>query len=980
MILPERSNRALTRNRQAEPERGNERRNGMNRERETQGRSGNGSRAQDAALVAIARKLAEELHSKGHPCPQSPLDAELDRDWGFDSLSRAELVCRIERAFKIRLPESILGEAGTLRDIGMALERTQASPPPFTSAALGVQIEAEGPAVPEHARTLTEVLDWHAGIHGGRRHVILRHPDGNEEPLTYRELAENARAAARGLRQAGLEPGERVAIMLPTGREFLAGFFAILYAGGVPMPIYPPSRPAQIEDHIRRQAAILCDGRASLLITTPEMAAIARLLQFQVECLRRIVSVPELETVRGALPAGAAPQDLALLQYTSGSTGNPKGVTLTHANLLANIRAVGKAMAAEPQDVFVSWLPLYHDMGLIGAWLGSLYFGALLVLMSPLTFLMRPEQWLWAIHQHRATLSAGPNFAFELCLRKIPDRTIHGLDLSSLRMVVNGSEAVLPETIRHFTRRFAAHGFRPEAMAPAYGLAENTVGLAFPPVRRIPVIDRIQRRALATDRRAVPAEPGEGDALEFVACGHPIAENEIRIVDAGGETGERREGRLQFRSSSATAGYFENPAQNAELFDHGWLNSGDLAYVAGGDIFITGRSKDIIIRAGQHIHPEEVEAAIGNIDGVRRGCVVAFGSSDPAGGTERVIILAETRETDPARLGSLQEKANAAAAGLIGGVDEIVLIRPHTIPKTSSGKIRRAAARALYEENRLASAQRPVWRQFLSLALAGGQPLLRRVRRNLATALYALWWWSLLILAGLILWPATLLLPRRRWRWALLRRAARLTLFLMGIPIRKEGTLEAGAGRAPQGGIIAVNHSSYFDALVLAAVLPGEPAFIAKREFRSQFVAGRFLKALGTLFVERRDPEGGIEDTRRALEAARKGRSLVFFPEGTFTRAPGLLPFRLGAFVIAAQQNLPVLPLAMHGTRSILRSDQWLPRHGSVTVHFGEPVRPEGNDFTAALRLRNKVRAALLAHCGEPDLDTGTGCCADRGA
>ena len=188
---------------------------------------------------------------------------------------------------------------------------------------------------------------------------------------------------------------------------------------------------------------------------------------------------------------------MALVQYTSGSTGDPKGVVLTHANLLANIRAMGEAMDVTPSDVFVSWLPLYHDMGLIGAWLGSLYFAVPLVVMSPLAFLVRPETWLWAIHRHRATLSAAPNFAFELCLRRVEDTMIAGLDLGSLRMIANGSEAVAPETVRRFAARFAAYGFRPEAMGPVYGLAENAVGLAFPPLGRPPIIDRIDRSELA---------------------------------------------------------------------------------------------------------------------------------------------------------------------------------------------------------------------------------------------------------------------------------------------------------------------------------------------------------------------------------------------------------------------------------------------------------------------------------------------------
>jgi 1-acyl-sn-glycerol-3-phosphate acyltransferase len=644
--------------------------------------------------------------------------------------------------------------------------------------------------------------------------------------------------------------------------------------------------------------------------------------------MRSILTIEELRQGTAGLPTKAEPETTALLQYTSGSTGDPKGVVLSHANLLANIRAMGEAMEAGPADVFVSWLPLYHDMGLIGAWLGSLYFAAPLVVMSPLTFLVRPEQWLWAIHRHRATLSAAPNFAFELCLRKIEDSSIAGLDLSSLRMVANGSEAVSPATIRRFSERFAKFGFRAEAMAPVYGLAENAVGLAFPPLGRRPIIDRIDRDELAQRGRAQAAAGDDAEALEFVACGRPLSGHQIRIIDATGELGERQEGRLQFRGPSATSGYFDNPAKTHELFDGAWLNSGDLAYITGGDVFITGRSKDIIIRAGRHIYPEEIEAAIGDLEGIRKGCVAVFGTHDPQAGTERVVILAETRETDAAMLATLRQRVQEAAARLLDAPpEEIVLAPPRTVPKTSSGKLRRAAARGLFEQGRLGLRPQPVWRQLARLAISALAPQMRRLATAVSEFVYAAWWWSIVMLLGVCLWPAIILLPRRRWRWRLLHRAARLAFRLMGIRLAVNGTWPPAAS-----GVIVANHSSYLDGLVVTAALPGELAFIAKKELESQFFAGPFLKALGALFVDRADPEGGVEDTRKAIEAAQTGRMLVFFPEGTFTRAPGLLSFRMGAFVIAAQRRLSIIPVSLQGTRSILRGDQWFPRRGAISV------------------------------------------------
>ena len=915
-------------------------------------------------LIEIANDLQQELHARTSAGRRIGLDGSLERDWGFDSLSRAELLLRVERAFSVHLPEKLLGEANTLQDLLSALKGATAAGRLFDAAARTVIASEMAEPAPFEATTLTDVLDWHVSHHGDRVHIVLWHGDGGETSLTYREVRERARAVARGLRQAGLQPGERAAMMLPTGEAFFVAFFGILYAGGVPTPIYPPTRPSQIEEHLNRQAGILRNAGAAMLVAAPETSAIARLLRLQVESLRTVVSVEEMSQQTGDLPTKIEPQSVGLLQYTSGSTGDPKGVILSHANLLANIRAMGAAMNAGPSDVFVSWLPLYHDMGLIGAWLGSLYFSAPLVVMSPLTFLVRPEQWLWAIHRHRATLTAAPNFAFELCLRKVEDAAIAGLDLSSLRMVANGSEAVSPDTIRRFAARFAKCGFRPEAMAPVYGLAENAVGLAFPPPGRAPIIDRVEREALERRSEAKPAKPDDPNALEFVACGRPLPAHEIRIVDATGELGEHREGHLQFRGPSATGGYFDNPVKTRELFDGEWLNSGDLAYIAGGDIFITGRSKDIIIRAGRHIYPEEIEAAVGHVDGVRKGCVAVFGTRDPATGTERIVVLAETRDTDPAALAKLHHEAENAAAGLLDTPpEEVFLVPPHTIPKTSSGKLRRRAARELFETHQLAVRPQPVWRQFMRLAMAGFGPQLRHIARTFGALMYAAWWWGVVMLLGGLLWPAIVLLPRRAWRWALMHSAARVGLRLMGIDLHITGKPPPLAGS-----IVVTNHVSYLDGLVVSAVMPGELAFVVKKELEAQFFAGHFLKALGTLFVDRVDPEGGVEDTRKARAAAEAGNVLVFFPEGTFTRAPGLLRFRLGAFLIAAQQQLSVVPLTLRGTRSVLRGEQWFPRHGAVSVHIGEPILPDGTDFSATVRLRDKVRAVILAGCGEPDV------------
>ncbi|WDT73290.1 MAG: AMP-binding protein [Candidatus Manganitrophus sp.] len=315
-----------------------------------------------------------------------------------------------------------------------------------------------------------------------RPHIYLPQEDGTEQKITYGQLVDAAGAVAQGLLEQGLRRHETVALMLPTGSDFFFTFFGVLFAGGIPVPLYPPVRMDQIEEYARRQIAILQKADARFLIASGRVEGLGRLLQPMVPGLSDVTTFEALRRAASERPkVDLRAEDPALIQFTSGSTGLPKGVLLAHENVLANIRAIGQAAQIGPGDVGVSWLPLYHDMGLIGSWLGALYFGIPITILSPLTFLTRPERWLWAIHYHRGTHSAAPNFAYELCVRKIDERAIEGLDLSSWRVAFNGAEPVSPETLERFTKRFAPYGFRKETFFPVYGLAESSVALTFPP-------------------------------------------------------------------------------------------------------------------------------------------------------------------------------------------------------------------------------------------------------------------------------------------------------------------------------------------------------------------------------------------------------------------------------------------------------------------------------------------------------------------
>jgi 1-acyl-sn-glycerol-3-phosphate acyltransferase len=660
----------------------------------------------------------------------------------------------------------------------------------------------------------------------------------------------------------------------------------------------------------------------------------------------------------------------ALLQYTSGSTGHPKGVVLTHANVLANISALGHALDIRAGDVFVSWLPLYHDMGLIGAWLGTWYLGLPLIVMSPLAFLNRPVRWLEAIHRYHGTLSAAPNFAYELCLKRVGDDEISALDLSTWRIAMNGAEAVMPDTLSRFQERFTRCGFPRTSLTPVYGLAECSVGLTTPPLGRGPRVDAIERDAFVHDGLATPARQDSTNTLRFVSCGRPLAGHQVRIVDdAGHELPERREGRLTFRGPSTTQGYYRNPEQTKHLIRDGWLDSGDRAYATEGEIYVTGRIKDIIIRAGRHIYPDEMEAAVGAVAGVRKGCVAVFGSTDATTGTERVIVLAETRVDDPVKRESLHQAIVGAVVQLMGEPpDEVVLAAPHTVLKTSSGKIRRAASREVYESRSYRDGQgRTAWRQVMRLGVSALRPAFRQFLRTLLKVLYGAYFWMAFGVLGSIALLIALLPLKPQTAWTVMRTAARLFLRLAGIEFAVQGNepTRSGSGR-----LIVANHSSYLDGLFLIAALPRSHRFVAKRELASVPIVGMLLRRLGTVFVERFDARAGVEDAHRLAKLADQGESFIFFPEGTFTRAPGLLPFHLGAFAASIEADRPLVPLALRGTRALLRDGQWLPRRVPVIVHIGQPIvaTRTSNAFSNVVQLREAARRFILEHCGETDL------------
>jgi len=956
-------------------------------------------------VLDVLRALLTELGSEG-ALPMLGAKSHLDRELGLGSLERVELLARLETEFDVRLPDRLAAEVNTPEELTAAVLAAPSADSLQQASPSALRASANVHALHRHAadegafaaQTLIELLRYRAIHDAGRTHLnIAEDSDSGDKThtLTFAELYNAAQRCAAELARRGVPPGGRVSLMLPTSRAFFISYAGILLAGAIPVPIYPPFRADRIEEYADRQSAILNNAGVCLLLTFRRAEAVAKLLKPRVRSLNSVVDAEKLleaadkapPPAPGALPAhlsGARvrkPGDIALLQYTSGSTGDPKGVTLTHANLLANIRSIGEAVQLTSEDVGISWLPLYHDMGLIGAWLTLLHFGTPLSVMSPLAFLTRPERWLWAFHKHRGTITAAPNFAYELCVRKIADKDIEGLDLSSMRAALNGAEPVNPETLERFEQRFRKYGFRREAQLPVYGLAEASLAVTFPPLNRGPRIDLVNREIFTAQGRAEPAAEDPA-AIAFVSSGMPVPRHEVRIVDdTGNDVPDRAEGFLWFRGPSATAGYFNNPAATETLFPEGrppdgefaWVNSGDRAYRADGEIFVTGRVKDIIIKGGRNLYPHEVEELAGRTDGIRKGCIVAFGLKDVGTGTEKLVVVAESRETEPARRSAIAAAVtHEVSAGLGLPPDRVELIPPGSIPKTSSGKLRREETRQLYVAGTLSAKKPPAWLQIARLGTTGTarnmfRGTIRALRRGLEI-LYGIYFIILFAVWIVPSWAGALFFKDHRAAGRYTSAVVRLLFLLGGIRVRVTGKEYMDT---PGAKIYASNHTSIFDVLPLMGALGVPYRFVAKREVHDMPFIGTFLRKMKHLSFERTDSNSRREAVQEMEFTLRDGESVFVFPEGTFVPEEGVRPFQLGAFHTAVSTSVPIIPVSLAGTRRFLRDGTILPRPTAVTITLSPPVMPTASagdpaDWHEVVRLRDTVRERIARFSGEP--------------
>ncbi|MBI5533993.1 MAG: fatty acyl-AMP ligase [Deltaproteobacteria bacterium] len=517
--------------------------------------------------------------------------------------------------------------------------------------------------------------------------------------LSYAQLVQRSLVAAGNLARAGLRRGERVLVCLPTGEDLLVTMFGVLLAGGVCVPMYPLSVGQGLERWRAQIAAIVrvAQPRGAVVLSYSRAPMAAALAERRGDSF--ILEAAQLKGGDPASPCLPGPTDLALVQFTSGTTREPRGVAITHGALSANVEAIVAALGLDDRVVSVSWLPPYHDMGLVGHVFTPIVCGAHQVLLPTSHFLVRPACWLRLLSRVKATQTTSPNTGYSMCVHRVPREQRAGLDLSHLRQALVGAEPVLPDTLDAFAQAFEPAGFSPTAFRPVYGMAEATLGVTF----SLPggaAVDWVARNPLAERARAEPDLPNAPGARGVVCVGAAAPGHEVRVASADGQTCEPRQvGEIWFRGPSLMQSYFNNPQATSEVFVGDWLRTGDLGYLADGLLYVTGRLKELVIKGGRNYVPADIEAAIDGEPEVRRGRVVAFGLQNRTAGTEDIVVVAEVR--DRRNVGNLE-----VAQRLTGLITERAGVRPDrldllpagTLTKTSSGKLQRAAVRRAYEQ------------------------------------------------------------------------------------------------------------------------------------------------------------------------------------------------------------------------------------------------------------------------------------------
>lgn len=526
-------------------------------------------------------------------------------------------------------------------------------------------------------------------------HVTFLASSGRHTRVSWAELHDDARGVAGDLVARGVGPGDHVALLGPTSRALVTALQGVWLAGAAVVMLPLPLRLGSVEQFVTQTRARLRNADVRMCLVDPELAAFLELEAGDPP----LVLLSELgsrggRSGRSFEVAEVDPASLAIVQFTSGSTADPKGVMIPHAQLSTHVDSIVTAARVDGEsDRVVSWLPLYHDMGLVGFLVIPMVLGAELALAAPQDFMASPSRWMEWMSEFRGTLSAGPNFSYAVAARGMGRQS--GLDLSSWRLGFNGAEPVDPAAVEQFCLAGRPHGLDPGSVFCVYGMAEATLAISFPQPGAGMSVDTVDRRCLEHESAAMPLHEGDGRAMRVARLGRAVPGMEIRVVDPDDRRsrGDREVGEIEIRGTSITTGYYRQPEATAEMIRDGWLRTGDLGYLAEGDLVVCGRSKDVIIVAGRNVFPEDVERAAAAVPGVRAGNVIAF-AVEARRGRERLVIVAETRDED---VGVVRSAVAAEVRGAVGiALEDVVLVEPGSLPKTSSGKLQRALCRSRY--------------------------------------------------------------------------------------------------------------------------------------------------------------------------------------------------------------------------------------------------------------------------------------------
>lgn len=521
------------------------------------------------------------------------------------------------------------------------------------------------------------------------------------ESLTLPELRASSLGIAAGLLALGVQPGDRVGLLAPNAPEFLQTLFALERVGAVPCPLPLPAGLRGVEAYLARLHGIVDVTAMRDVVISDRLSSIARAFAGQIPAVRLLSPAGLLTTSARALPT-VDPRSLALVQFTSGSTAAPKGVPLTHGNVLAGLDAIANGIALTPADTGGFWLPLFHDMGLFGT-LAGLLGGVSVAIWSPAAFIKNPARWLTEFAAAGITVTASPNFGYDDMVSAFTAEGAANLDLSAWRIAFNGAEAISVDVIERFIERFAASGFRPEAMFCVYGMAEATLAVTFPPLGRPPVFDWVDRHLLTSEGLVRLLPRGDPRARAVASVGSPLAGMSVRIAepDTGRTLPAAQVGEVQLRGSSVTSGYLQAPGVDpATLFTmDGWLRTGDLGYLRAGELYWTGRNKEMISVRGANYYPEDVEATVRDLANVYKRRAVAF-ADHADNGAEIIALVVETGLTDAADRSQLTAEICHQLSIALGLTELTVhLAGPRFIPRTTSGKLQRAATRELIRQN-----------------------------------------------------------------------------------------------------------------------------------------------------------------------------------------------------------------------------------------------------------------------------------------